>query len=109
MPAPPPVLSPSADRRPFMQDNLWSLTGHVCLGCLGRVLECDGVFMCADCEAEAKDKPDAICGCGLRIEGITRVSGFRCGPNPSRSAETPGAIAILFAGSPAPETGSPPA
>lgn len=90
-----------------MQDK-WGLTGHACRRCLGRVMECDGAFMCADCEMAAKDKPDAICGCGLGIEGITRASGFRCGPNPTRSAESPGVIAILFAGSPTPEAGSPP-
>lgn len=88
-----------------MSDAGWTLTSHACRHCLGRLLERAGVFMCADCEIEAHGKPDAICGCGMRIEAAqsrTRTKDvFRCGPNPLRSHNSPAKIVILFGDTPA--------
>ena len=83
-----------------MSDAGWHLTAHCCRQCLGRVLERAGEFMCADCEASARGKPDAICGCGMRVEAMRSRTGapdvFKCGPNPRRSQANPACISILF-------------
>ena len=83
-----------------MSDRGWHLTSHCCRQCLGRVLKRDDEYMCADCEAVARSKPDAICGCGMRIEAMRSRTGttdvFRCGPNPQRSHANPACISILF-------------
>ncbi len=79
-----------------MSDEGWRLVPHVCRGCLGRLLERAGVFRCAVCAAEAEGGPDAICGCGISVEGAPAPVGFRCEPNTARTPENPAEFVIAF-------------
>ena len=91
----------------------WVLVEHCCRGCLGRVIQREATFRCADCGAAAARRPDGICGCGLLPDAMRARSGrssdiFRCGPNPRRTPENPAEIVILFGDAPAVPVGSVP-
>lgn len=65
-----------------MSDGGWTLTPHCCRHCgIGRVLERDGTLRCSLCGVEAKGRVAALCACG--------VPGYRCAPNPARTAANP--------------------
>lgn len=77
---------------------IWSITAHVCLSCMGRILErpllaVDGlppgrerVYRCADCGLERDGfTPAVLCTCGLKLKG--RTIGLRCEPNLERTPE----------------------
>lgn len=71
-------------------------TDHVCRTCLGPVLEGGGGFICAVCDA-AGDAPEAICGCGIRVQGPGgRRRLFQCTSNPARGPASPAAVVITF-------------
>lgn len=77
------------------------MTDHACRSCLGPILEQDGRFVCAVCDAEAQGAPDPICGCGLRPRDMCAApAGFRCAPNPLRSPANPARVIILFGDAP---------
>ena len=77
---------------------IWSITEHVCLGCMGRILERpllaaaglpagrERVYRCADCGLEADGfTPAVLCTCGLKVKG--RHIGMRCEANLERTPE----------------------
>ena len=80
----------------MLHDGGFSLTDHACRVCLGRILERDGMFVCAICGAEAQGVPDAICGCGLRARDVRKTGGFRCAPNPQPTPANPARVVIMF-------------
>jgi hypothetical protein len=79
-----------------MTSPLYARTEHVCRTCLGPILRGDDQFICAVCDA-AGAEVEAICGCGLRVEGSRRPLGFKCVQNPVRSPQCPAPAIILFA------------
>lgn len=86
----------------------WQFAPHCCRACLGRVMQCQDIFRCADCGAEASGKSEAICGCGLLPGPLAARMGHvggtvRCGPNPRRGPASPAEIVILFGDAPAPK------
>jgi DNA-directed RNA polymerase subunit RPC12/RpoP len=77
---------------------IWSITEHVCVSCMGRVLERplldvkgmpagrERVYRCADCGLERDGyTPAVICTCGLKLKG--RTIGMRCEANPDKTPE----------------------
>lgn len=76
---------------------LFRRTGHVCRTCLGPVLAGADGYICAVCDA-AGDAPEAICGCGIRVQGSSggKRALFRCAPNPARGPASPAAAVITF-------------
>jgi hypothetical protein len=72
----------------------WALASHVCLACLGRVLERAGdngrEFRCSNCEATWNDTVTKGCACGLRLGN--RDAGVRCVSNPRPRPESPWVI-----------------
>ena len=86
-----------------MIERRYALTDHCCKACLGRILERNGMFMCADCETMAARDVTAICGCGMRAINSRALPGtlrdaFRCGINPLRTAASPARIVVLYGG-----------
>jgi hypothetical protein len=77
-------------------DTGWGLTGHACKRCLGRILLRGETFRCADCGDETQGKPDAICGCGIRVVGAPVATGFRCGRNLAPTPANPAEVVIHF-------------
>lgn len=80
---------------------VWALTEHVCVVCMGRILERallavpgmapgrERVYRCADCGAERDGyTPAVLCTCGLTLKGRSNV-GLRCVPNEDRTPEFP--------------------
>lgn len=65
---------------------LWGLTDHVCLCCLGRVLEqkwppaAPGIFRCSNCGATGEATVRSVCACGSKIG--PKDAGIRCVRNP---------------------------
>ena len=79
----------------------FALTDHCCRACAGRILERNGTFMCADCEAYGGTRVETICGCGVRGEPALPKplrGAFRCGINPARGQASPSRIVILYGG-----------
>jgi hypothetical protein len=69
---------------------------HVCRHCLGPILQYDGGFICAVCDAAA-GAVEVICGCGIKVAGSSARRGFfRCTANPARGPASPAAIVITF-------------
>ncbi len=79
---------------------VWALTAHVCVVCMGRILERallsgpgiapgkERVYRCADCGVERDGvTPAVLCACGLKLKG--RQLGLKCEPNSERSPEFP--------------------
>ena len=81
-------------------DTGWRLVDHVCRSCLGRIVERNGVFLCSGCERTATGKPDAICGCGMHLDGmpISARTLFRCDVNPNQGPTSPARIVITYGG-----------
>ena len=78
-----------------MSEALYRRVPHACRTCMGPVLSHDTGFVCAVCDA-ASTEVVAICGCGIESADYRRDLGFRCAPNPNRSAQSPAAVVILF-------------
>jgi hypothetical protein len=74
----------------------WNFIPHACRACLGRLLERGGVIRCAECGAEACGGPEALCGCGITVEGAREPLGFRCELNQARGPASPSEIVIVF-------------
>jgi hypothetical protein len=75
----------------------WTLVDHCCRFCLGRVAQKDVRFRCTGCGSSSTEKPDPICGCGLRVNGKRH---HRCLVNDHRSPSYPAEIVIHFDGQP---------
>lgn len=80
-------------------DQVWGLTPHVCLNCLGRVLEAVGqdgavTYRCSNCGVEAEGRKGAahppICACGAKLG--RRDAGIRCVANERQRPELPSEI-----------------
>jgi hypothetical protein len=85
----------SAGTRPAPEPR-WRLTEHVCRHCLGRLLERRAgrmvIVRCAKCGAEAKGCHEALCCCGIVVNGQGRM--FECIRNPGPTPEFPAEIVM---------------
>lgn len=83
---------------------VWALTQHVCVACMGRILERalldvpgqppgrERVYRCACCGAERDGyTPAVLCACGLALKGRHNL-GLKCEPNAERTPEFPSEI-----------------
>jgi DNA-directed RNA polymerase subunit RPC12/RpoP len=83
---------------------IWSITAHVCVNCMGRILERpllagegiapgrERVYRCADCGLERDGfSPAVLCTCGLKLKGRHNL-GLRCEANLERTPEFPAEI-----------------
>lgn len=96
---------------PGLPKENWTFTDHVCRVCLGRIMchKDDGpaLFMCSTCEALARGKVEAICGCGMRGQSTKSdlpkpvLAAFQCRPNPDRSMKSPAKFILFFDNEPA--------
>jgi len=73
----------------------WEVTDHVCRTCWGRILKRPGQdgeaeLRCANCGASAHGKEDALCCCGIEVDG---KHPFECVANPDQSI-APAEIAV---------------
>lgn len=71
---------------------LWALTEHSCRHCLGRVLERDGEFRCANCGVAVSGVVEDLCWCGFEVKG--RNAGWRCVRNPNPRPAVPDEIIL---------------
>lgn len=83
-------VAPSECPEPAMHSGLWRITDHICLQCLGRVVQSpeDGAYRCSICGSTSPDQVETICMCGARAKEDKDL-GYRCMPNPKRSFEFP--------------------
>jgi hypothetical protein len=80
-----------------MDQSIWTVTDHVCVQCLGRVLQQGETYRCSQCGANGQGEPAVICACGIAAPKLHGRTVFRCGPNPRRVPGEP-EIAVLFDG-----------
>lgn len=77
-------------------DHAWTITDHVCLACLGRVLERKGgegeatrIFRCSNCGASGIGRSGLshppICACGSKVGN--KDAGLRCVRNDRQRPE----------------------
>ena len=88
-------------------ETVYGRSPHACRRCLGPILQSEGGYVCAVCDAAAEEV-EGICGCGIRIMGSTAKRAlFQCIANPARGPASPAAVVITFGQ--VPDSSAPPA